>query len=182
MTFAKKLIWSLLFIRYCCATWHTATVLRNTEAEVMFLTKFLTSSIFCYSYAVLPVTYTPLQVPGDPQKWLRPASQISFLQEGTENCVQEGTENCDRMVSCPVVYCDVPELKSRAGGRLFCLKSSMVFLSSSAKFQMIPWIIPCVPSSTSFPVHYSLRLCHSTLYNHSTWNGVRWTGNETVSK
>jgi len=98
--------WSLLFIRYCCATWHTATVLRNTEDEVMFLTKLPTWSIFCYSYAVFPVTYTPLLVPGDTKNYVRPASQISFLQEGTESC--------DRVVSCPAVYSDVPEFKSRA--------------------------------------------------------------------
>jgi len=120
------LTWSLLFIKYCCATWHTATVLRNTQAEVMFLTKLPTSSIFCYSYVVFPVTYTPLLVPGDTKNCLRPVSQISFLQERTENC--------DRVVSCPALYSDVPEFKSRACGRLFCLKSSMAFLSSPAKF------------------------------------------------
>ena len=130
MTFAKKLTRSLLFIRYCCATWHTATLLRNTEAEVMFLTKLPTSSIFYYSYAVFPVTYTPLLVPGDRKNCLRPASHISFLQEGTESC--------DRVVSCPALYSDVSEFKSRACGRLFCLKSSMVFLSSPAKFHMVP--------------------------------------------
>jgi hypothetical protein len=109
VTFTKKLTWSVLFIRYCCATWHTATVLRNTEAEVMFLTKLPRSGILCCSYVVRPVTYNPLQVPGDP-KLLLPACQISFLQEGTESC--------GRMVSCPAVYSDVPEFKSRAGGRL----------------------------------------------------------------
>lgn len=130
MTFAKKLTFSLLFIRYCSATWRSATVLRNTEAVVMFLTKLPTLDIICYSYAVLPVTYTPLVVPGDPKKCLRPASQISFLQEGTESC--------DRMVSCPALYSDVAEFKSRAGRQLLCRKSSLVFLSSLAKFQMIP--------------------------------------------
>lgn len=118
MTFAKKLTLSLLFIGYCCAMWRSATVLRNTEAVVTFLTKLPTLDIICYSYAVFPVTYTPLLVPGDPKKCLRPGSQISFLQEGTESC--------DRVVSCPL-YSDVPEFKSRASGQLLCRKSSLVF-------------------------------------------------------